>query len=103
MTEAHLNQTLALLRTQGQHLEDMAMDGTTDTLCNEDRKTLMRVSRGVLEAAKAFKDLWDERDDADRRAGAAARKIHQLQRQLDKLHEKKASAKKRRPWPRRAV
>lgn len=88
MTEAHLHNLLTTLNDAARALNV----GLTGNL-----------AAGVLEARKAFKDLWDERDDADRRAGAAARKIHQLQRQLDKLHEKKASAKKRRPWPRRAV
>lgn len=88
MTEAHLHNLLTTLTDAARHLNI----GETGNL-----------AAGVLEAKRAFKDLWDERDDADRRAGAAARKIHQLQRQLDKLHEKRASNKKRRPWPRRAV
>lgn len=61
------------------------------------------LANGVRVAHRAFRDLRDERDDADRRAGAAARKIHQLQRQLDRLRSEKGRTKKRRPWPQRVT
>lgn len=102
MTEAHLNNLIGAMRDAARLTLAVADDSSTD-LPNETRRALVRAATGVQEAQKAFKDLWNERDEADRSAGAAARKIHQLQRQLDKLHEKKASAKKRRPWPRRAT
>lgn len=87
MTEAHLRDVLEFLRKHGNNLLATADDSTTD-LDHQERTGLVRSSTGVLVAAKAFKDLWNERDEADRAAGAAARKIHQLQRQLDRLKDR---------------